>query len=52
MVSTQRRGDYGYDAPYALVIFGIVGGQRHHRNDRLVEWIEPSSEDRDRVCDH
>jgi arsenite methyltransferase len=24
MVSTQRRGDYGYDAPYALVIFGIV----------------------------
>jgi SAM-dependent methyltransferase len=23
-VPTTRRGDYGYDAPYALVIFGIV----------------------------
>src|SRR6185503_8077823 len=22
--SAMRRGDYGYDAPYALVIFGIV----------------------------
>ena len=22
---TERRGDYGYDAPYALVIFGAVG---------------------------
>jgi arsenite methyltransferase len=23
-LATQRRGDYGYDAPYALVIFGVV----------------------------
>jgi hypothetical protein len=22
----ERRGDYGYDAPYALVMFAAVGG--------------------------
>ena len=23
--TTERRGEYGYDAPYALVIFAVIG---------------------------
>ena len=33
----ERRGDYGYDAPYALVTFAVLGiGGHGDRRDRLV----------------